>query len=128
MSPARRFPLGRGKISLAIKSVSRVFVGGVLCIGTVARAFANEPSLTTEDKPTMENAASMADNVEQAKALALQAVHDQLSPHYEYATTVKDKGESLEVLILPKGRVRGGGAKVIVAKQSMTVVKTYFLQ
>ena len=97
-------------------------------MGTVARTFASDPSLTPEEKPTMENAASMADNVEQAKALALQTVHTQLSPDYEYATTVKDTGDSFEVLILPKGRVRGGGAKVIVSKQSMTVVKTYFLQ
>lgn len=67
-------------------------------------------------------------DIEQVKALALQAVHNQLSPDYEYVTTVKDKGDSLEVLILPKGRVRGGGAKVIVSQQSMTVVKTYFLQ
>lgn len=68
------------------------------------------------------------DKVQQIKALSLKTVHNQLSPDYEYATTVKDKGDSLEVLILPKGRVRGGGAKVIVSKQSMTVMKTYFLQ
>ena len=128
MSPARRRHLARGKTSLAIKFLYRAFVGGVLCMGTVARTFASDPSLTPEEKPTMENAASMADNVEQAKALALQTVHTQLSPDYEYATTVKDTGDSFEVLILPKGRVRGGGAKVIVSKQSMTVVKTYFLQ
>lgn len=67
-------------------------------------------------------------NVEQAKALALQAVQNQLSRNYECATTVKDTGESIEVLILPKGRVRGGGAKVIVSKQSMKVLKMYFLQ
>lgn len=76
----------------------------------------------------MENTASVAVNVEQAKALAFQAVQDRLSQAYEYATTAKDTGESLEVLILPKGRVRGGGARVIVSKQPMKVLKTYFLQ
>jgi hypothetical protein len=76
----------------------------------------------------MENTASAVVNDEQVKALAFQAVHNQLSQDYEYAATVKDKGDSLEVLILPKGRVRGGGAKVIVSKQPLKVLKTYFLQ
>jgi hypothetical protein len=94
----------------------------------ITSAFANDASSTTEDKDTMENIASISVEVEQAKPLALQAVHNQLSHDVEYTTTVKDKRNSLEVWTLPKGRVRGGGAKVIVSQQPMKVLKTYFLQ
>lgn len=76
----------------------------------------------------METPTATKEAMEQARGLALQAVKDQLSPDYEYLTTVEERGDAWEVLILPQGRVRGGGAQVTVAKEPMKVLKIQFLQ
>ena len=128
MPQDRKFHTVLGKELLAIKGFLGVFVVGILYPGVIALTLAYEPFLVKEVTSTMEATTATKETIEQAKGLALQTVKDQLSPDYEYMTTVEDRGASWEVMILPKGRVRGGGAQVTVAKESMKVLNVQFLQ
>ena len=67
-------------------------------------------------------------DVSQAKETALQLVRKKLSTDYEYTVTTKDQGDYWEFVILPKGRVRGGGAQITVSKSSKEITKVLFLQ
>ncbi|HZT35104.1 MAG TPA: hypothetical protein VFA15_04220 [Nitrososphaera sp.] len=113
---------------MAIKGALRVFVVGMLYSWVVALTAACEPFGAKEATSTMEATTTKQETIEHIKELALQAVKDQLSSDYEYATTVEDRGTAWEVTILPKGRVRGGGAQVTVAKDSLKVLNIQFLQ
>lgn len=66
--------------------------------------------------------------VELAKQMAFDAVKDHLSQQYEYTMKATEKDDRWEVLILPKGRVRGGGARVHVQKAPMKVTDVVYLQ
>ncbi|MDI3290296.1 hypothetical protein [Polyangium sp. 15x6] len=66
--------------------------------------------------------------VEKAKALAFDAVRAGLNQDYAYTLNATAKEDGWEVLILPQGRVRGGGARVHVQKNPMTVTKIVYLQ
>ena len=69
-----------------------------------------------------------APTVELAKQMAFDAVKADLSPQYEYTMKATEKDDGWEVLILPSGRVRGGGASVQVQKTPMQVTKIVYLQ
>lgn len=69
-----------------------------------------------------------ASKEEQAEKMALDTVKDELSRDYEYTTKVTETPEQWEVLILPKGRVRGGGARVFLSKEPMSVTSVKYLQ
>jgi hypothetical protein len=113
---------------LAIKGLLGVFVVGIHYPWVVALTSACEPFWAKEATSTMEATTATRETIEQAKGLALQAVKDHLSPDYEYITTIEDRGTAWKVTILPKGRVRGGGAQVTVAKEPMKVLNIQFLQ
>jgi hypothetical protein len=128
MEQDRKFHMVLGKELLVIKSFLGVFVVGILYLEVAALTLACEPLLAQEATSPMEATTATRETIEQAKGLALQAVKEQLSPDYEYLTTVEDRGTAWEVTILPKGRVRGGGAQITVAKESMKVLNIQFLQ
>jgi hypothetical protein len=66
--------------------------------------------------------------IEVAKQMAFEAVRAKLSPQYEYSIKATEKDGGWEVLILPKGRVRGGGARVYLQGAPMQVTKIVYLQ
>lgn len=65
---------------------------------------------------------------ESVRSQAWDAVKDQLSREYTYATTVDDKPSHWVFTFLPQARVRGGGAQVTVDKASLKVTDVTFLQ
>jgi len=72
--------------------------------------------------------AGEASAAEVAKEMAFEAVKGNLNQKYEYKIEATDKDDGWEVLILPKGRVRGGGARVHVRKMPVEVTSIVYLQ
>lgn len=66
---------------------------------------------------------------EQARQLAVDSVQQALPESSDYdAELAHEETDAWVFLVRPAGRVRGGGARVIVAKKTGKVVETIFLQ
>lgn len=67
--------------------------------------------------------------VEQARQLALDTVADVLPEQHDYQAEIETEEDDVWVFrIVPEGRVRGCGARVIVTRKDGKVVETVFLQ
>lgn len=68
-------------------------------------------------------------SLEQAKQMAFAAVKAELDPEYRYKIRVEQENDRWRFVILPEGRVRGGGAKVTVSKEAeMKIIDIIYLQ
>ena len=66
--------------------------------------------------------------VHEAEQVARKAVMDRLPADQNYSVDVTDNRDAWTFEFLPKGRTRGGGARVLVSKSRMEVVQIVYLQ
>lgn len=66
--------------------------------------------------------------LEKACRLAWGAVKDELSDSYTYKTIVEEGESNWVFTFLPEARVRGGGARVKVNKEQLTITEIVFHQ
>jgi hypothetical protein len=67
--------------------------------------------------------------VEHAKQIAFESVKADLPAEYHYKIRTEQDAEKWTFIILPEGRVRGGGVRVTVSKgANMKILDTIYLQ
>jgi hypothetical protein len=76
---------------------------------------------------TPESSEAVEISLEQAKQIAFDAVKTELDPEYRYKIRVEEENDRWRFVILPEGRVRGGGAKVTVSKAA-EIIDIIYLQ